>query len=201
MIPRRLVRTVPTDTSPETEELWAKACALHPDWEHVTWRDPIDPQAFPITAPYWGGCETGAQLADLVRAEDLYHRGGWYIDSDVEILKPFDDLCGLNAVAAWEDHKHIPNAVLGFRPGHQALREVLDLAIARQHLGTWQAGVGVTTEVFKRADVTLFPPQMFYPVRWQDAHHLTTNEWAEIARQNPWAYAIHRYRASWHAEK
>lgn len=198
MIPRRLVRTVPTHSSDEAEQLWAKAQALHPDWEHVTWRDPINPDAFPITAPYWADCETGAQLADLIRAEDLYHRGGWYIDADVEVLKPFDDLCGLNAVAAWENDQHIPNAILGFIPGHQALREVLDLAIARRHQGTWKAGVGVTTEVFQRGDVTLFPPQMFYPVRWQDAHHLVDNEWPEVARQNPWAYAIHRYRASWH---
>jgi len=198
VIPRRLVRTIPAITTTDTEQLWAIACDLHPDWEHVTWRDPVDPAAFPVTAPYWADCETGAQLADLIRAEDLLHRGGWYIDSDVWCLRPFDSLCALEGVAAWEDRLHIPNAVLGFRPGHQALQHVLDLAIAKRHRGTWTAGVGVTTEVFRnRHDMTLLPPGAFYPVHWQDAHRRLVN-WTEAAAAAPWAFAIHKYAASWH---
>lgn len=198
MIPKRLVRTVPQKTTAETERLWATACSLHPLWEHVTWRDPIDPHNFPITAPYWRDCETGAQLADLIRVEDLFHQGGWYVDSDMWLLKPLDDLCGLDAVAAWEDHLHIPNAVLGFTAGHQALAHVLDLAIARRHQGTWAAGVGVTTEVFRESAVTLLPPGSFYPVHWQKAHKGLV-DWRDAAKHNPWAYGIHLYKASWHA--
>lgn len=197
MIPKRLVRTVPTDTDPHAEELWDIACQLHPDWEHVTWRDPVDPNEFPITSPYWPDCETGAQLADLIRVEDLFHRGGWYIDSDVWMLKPLDDLCALTAVAAWEDHLHIPNAVLGFEAGHQALQHVMDLAISRRFQGTWTAGVGVTTEVFKQADMTLLPPGVFYPVHWKKAHRGLI-DWRAVATENPWAYAAHKYAASWH---
>lgn len=198
LIPRRLVRTVPVESTVEAEHLWATACALHPDWEHITWRDPIDPAAFPITSPYWQDCETGAQLADLIRAEDLLHNGGWYLDSDVQMLKPLDELCALNAVAAWEDRDHIPNAVLGFTPGHPALQHVLDLAITRRDRGTWAAGVGVTTEVFRNADMVLLPPGSFYAVHWRTAHH-NPIDWDQVAKDNPWAYAIHRYRASWHA--
>lgn len=197
MIPKRLVRTVPSDTSAETERLWTIACELHPDWEHVTWRDPIDRNAFPLTSPYWDDCETGAQLADLVRVEDLYHSGGWYIDSDVEMLKPLDDLCPLNAVAAYEDHLHIPNAVLGFVPGHPALKDVIDRAITRRFSGTWLAGVGVTSEVFSNADMVLLPPGAFYPVHWKTAHRGFV-DWRQAAKDNPWAYCLHRYKASWH---
>lgn len=198
MIPRRLVRTVPEKTTAHIEQLWADACALHPDWEHVTWRDPINRNAFPLTSPYWDDCESGAQLADLVRVEDLYHNGGWYIDSDMWMLKPLDSLCALNAVVAYEDHLHIPNAVLGFPPGHPALKDVIDRAISRRHAGTWLAGVGVTTEVFShRTDITILPPGCFYPVRWQDAHRGGI-AWREVAKANPWAYGIHKYAASWH---
>lgn len=198
MIPRRLVRTVPAVTPQETENLWSVANVLHPDWEHVTWRDPVDPTAFPISSPYWGDCETGAQLADLIRVEDLLHRGGWYIDSDIWMLRPLDSLCALNGVAAWEDHLYIPNAVLGFSPGHPALQQVLDLAIKRRKRGTWIAGVGVTTEVFRnRTDMTLLPPGAFYPVHWRDAHrHMV--DWSHEANMAPWAFAIHKYAASWH---
>lgn len=197
MIPKRLVRTVPRETSPHCEILWDEACTLHPEWEHVTWRDPVDRKAFPLTSPYWDDCETGAQLADLIRAEDLLHRGGWYIDSDMWMLRPLDDLCGLDGVAGWEDHLHIPNAVLGFRPGHPALQKVVKLAVERRFQGTWKAGVGVTTEVFKSADMTLLPPGSFYPVHWRKAHRGFVN-WAEEARNNPWSYGIHKCAASWH---
>jgi mannosyltransferase OCH1-like enzyme len=196
-IPKRLVRTVPEQTAPHTESLWETACRMHPDWAHVTWRDPVPRNQFPLTAPFWDECESGAQLADLIRAEDLYHRGGWYIDSDVEILKPFDQLCVHDAVAGWEDHLHIPNAVLGFTAGHPALLEVIELAVERRSRGTWLAGVGVTTEVFKRHDMLLLPPGSFYPVHWRDAHRGFT-DWRQAAKDNPWAYCLHRYAASWH---
>ena len=198
MIPRRLVRTVPAHTHPHMEVLWDEACRLHPDWEHVTWRDPVDASSFPFTSPYWADCESGAQLADLIRAEDLLHNGGWYIDSDVQMLRPLDSLCALQGVAAWEDNLHIPNAVLGFAPGHPALQRVIDLAIRRRFQGTWKAGVGVTTEVFRtRDDMTLLPPGAFYPVHWREAHRGFVN-WSKVAADNPWAFCIHKYAASWH---
>lgn len=197
MIPRRLVRTVPATTTAHVEQLWADACALHPEWEHVTWRDPIDRAAFPLTSPYWDDCETGAQLADLVRVEDLYHHGGWYIDSDMWMLKPLDSLSALDAVVAYEDHIHIPNAVLGFTPGHPALKDVIDRAISRRFAGTWLAGVGVCTEVFSgRNDVVVLPPGVFYPVHWQDAHRGGVM-WRDIPKANPWAYGVHLYHGSW----
>lgn len=198
MIPKRLVRTVPTDTTDEVEKLWEQATALHPDWVHVTWRDPVDTSAFPLTSPYWGDCETGAQLADLIRVEDLYHSGGWYIDSDMWMLRPLDSLCELSGVAAWEDHLYIPNAVLGFRPGHPALKRVIDLAVERRFQGTWPAGVGVTTEVFRdHPEVTLLPPGCFYPVHWREAHRGLI-DWREQSQKHPYAFGIHKYFASWH---
>lgn len=198
MIPHRLIRTVPAQTSVEVERLWDVATGLHPTWEHITLRDPIDSRDFPLTSPYWADCETGAQLADLVRVEELWWRGGFYIDSDVWCLKPFDSLCNLDAVVGWEDHLYIPNAVMGFPPQHPALRTVIDMAITRRHQGTWIAGVGVTTTVFKaRNDVALLPPAAFYPVHWKTAHRGFVH-WDEEARKNPWAYCIHKYAASWH---
>lgn len=197
MIPRRLVRTVPALTGAATEARWGRATALHPDWLHVTLRDPIDRDGFPITAIYWDSCETGAQLADLVRAEDLYWRGGIYLDSDVEVIRRLDPLLGLDGFAAWEDPHYIPNAVLGFTPKHPALLEVLRLAIERHGQGTWAAGVGVTTEVFRgRDDMALLPPGSFYPIDWRTAHRHGVDP-GTVADVNPWSYAIHLYAGSW----
>lgn len=195
MIQRRLIRVVPAKVSAESEDWWRAAIALHPDWEHITLRDPIDPSGFPRTSQYWDECESGAQLADLVRAEELYWRGGCYIDSDVEVYRPFDPLLRNLGFAAWEDDQHIPNAVMGFTPHHPALDRVLELAVDRRTQGTWHAGVGVTTEVFKdRLDMLLLPPGSFYPVHYRIKNAVDHGQVQEL---NPWAFCNHRWRHSW----
>lgn len=197
MIPPRLIRTVPESTTDEVESFWARAVELHPGWEHVTLRDPVDRSGFPLTAHSWDSCESGAQLADLIRAEELLQRGGIYIDSDVEMYRSFEPLLGLSAFAGWDCVEYIPNAIMGCAPWHPAMARVVELAVERHHLGTWPAGVGVTTEVFQgRDDVALFPPGSFYPVFWRDAQrgHI---DWSAVPTQQPWAYCAHHAHHSW----
>lgn len=186
---------VPEITTVEVEVWWDRATRLHPDWDCITLRDPIDPAFFPLTSKYWGSSESGAQLADLIRAEELFSRGGVYIDSDVECYRSFDPLLGLDGFAGWDCTDYIPNAVMGFTPGHFALGNVIDLAIARRDEGTWAAGVGVTTEVFRdRKDMVLFPPGSFYPVFWKTRDYV---DWSRVQEENPWAFCCHYARHSW----
>jgi hypothetical protein len=194
VIPRRLIRTVPEHTTAEQEHLWQIARELHPGWDHVDLHDPNNPAIFPITSSYWPECETGAQLADLIRTEYLYWHGGVYIDSDVECWKPFDPLLSLPGFAGWEDRNHIPNAVMGFEPKHPALWQVLKLALARRDQGTWNAGVGVTTEVFtSRDDMLLLPPASFYPIHYRESMPPS----AAVHDANPWALCLHHWAHSW----
>lgn len=196
-IPARLIRTVPRITTDETERFWHDAMALHPGWEHVSLRDPVDRSGFPVTRHLWDSCETGAQLADLIRTEELWQRGGVYLDSDVDVFRPLDPLLGVDGFAGWEDTEHIPNAVMGFTPAHPALAEVLSGAIRHHDDGTWAAGVGVTTAVFAgRDDMLLLPPGSFYPVPWQQAHRAPIDT-DRVRAANPWAYALHHYKGSW----
>jgi len=196
MIPQRLIRTVPEKTSGEVETWWEQACLLHPDWEHVTLRDPIDRQDFPLTGPSWEGCESGAQLADLIRAEELYLRGGVYIDSDVEVLRPFDSLLGVKGFLGWEDTEHICNAVMGFEGNHFGLAVYIETALSRLKEGTWASGVGTITEVFRnRLDTLLLPPQALYPIHYS-AKHITQEPWSTVH----WCFTTHHWRHSWSKE-
>lgn len=195
-IPKRLIRTAPDTTTPDMDWLWQTARTLHPSWEHVDLRNSVNPTAFPLTSPYWRDCQTGAQWADLARFEALWWRGGVYIDSDVEVLKPFDPLLGLDAFAAYEDTDHVCIAVMGFTPNHPILKTVIELAIQRRHLDTWQAGMGAFHDAITgRSDITLFPPGMFYPWSWRD------NEPADWRTQNPWSYTAHYWSKSWLLEQ
>lgn len=196
MIPRRLVRTVPLHTSDFVERNWQRAAELHPGWQLVTWRDPIDPAAFPVTSPHWDRCTSGAQRAGLIRLEDLLHRGGIYLDSDVEPFRSLDPLLPLHAFAAWEDERVVPDAVLGAKPRHPAIAECLDLAIEAIERGPWESGPGVTTRVLPgRDDVLLLPPGAFFPIHYRkpDRRALRRSD----RGQAPWIFAVHHWSGSW----
>lgn len=203
MIPKRLIRSVPVKTSDEVEAFWDQAAELHAGWEMVTLRDPIDPTWFPLTAKHWSRCQSGAQLAGLVRLEALWHRGGVYIDSDVECYRPFTPLMDLRAFAAWEDPAVVPDAVLGAERAHPAIMDCLNLALRRLHSndpdwctgsGAWATGPGVTTTVLpNRGDVLVLPPGAFYPYSYTEKHRRHEDHAAE----QPWAFCAHHWAGSW----
>jgi hypothetical protein len=203
-IPRRLIRTVPAETSDEVERWWSEACEMHPTWEKVTYRDPIDPDLFPVTSSLWDRCTSGAQLAGLIRLEALAHLGGVYLDSDVELWAPLDPLLGVRAFAGWEDSAVVPDAVLGAQAHHPAILACRDLAVGRllsgdddwrTGSGAWGTGPGVTTTILPgRDDVLLLPPGSFYPVHYSAK---TGADWAAARARNPWAFGAHHWHASW----
>lgn len=198
MIPSRLIRTVPEHPSPEQERNWKIACDLHPDWEHVDLRDPNDPKLFPLTSHLWSTCDSGSQLSDLIRAEELFHRGGVYIDSDVECYKSFDTLLGLDGFAAYEDPERICTAVLGFRAGHPALQELIEGGIDRHDQGAWAASIGVASELWpQRIDLTLLPPGCFFPYHYRVKKFVNLEQ---VRGDNPWAYCAHHWAFSWEAK-
>ena len=193
MIPRRLVRTVPTRTTTEVEAFWRRARDLHPGWDHVTWRDPIDPDRFPLTARYWRKCRNGAQRAGLIRLETLWHDGGIYIDSDVELYRPLDPLLGADLFAGWESVGSLNDAVIGATPGHPAIADCIQLAIRRLPRGALHSGPKVVNDVLRaRTDVLLLPPQCFSPYHWTERHRRHEDHQAA----HPWAFGAHHWHNS-----
>lgn len=81
MIPRIIHRVAPEVVDPQFDRCSAKWRDLHPDWELMDWRDPLDPNDFE-TGHLWVGI-SGAQLANYVRLEVLWRYGGIYVDADV----------------------------------------------------------------------------------------------------------------------
>ena len=103
---------------------WYKMC---PDYEIIRW----DESNYDITknrymeqayeAGKWGF------VPDYARLDVIYEHGGIYLDTDVEVIRPFDELLHLNGFAGFES-KHLVALGLGFgaRPKHPCLKKLMD---------------------------------------------------------------------------
>lgn len=203
-IPRILHRTVPAETTAETEAWWQRFGELHPGWALETYREPLDPRDWPLTGRHWRLCRTGAQKAGLIRLEALYRHGGVYVDSDVEPYRSLEPLLATRAFAAWEDARCVPDAVLGAEPEHPAIKACLELAIKRlgsrlpAERSTWETGPGVTTTILPgRPDVLVLPPGAFYPYHYAEKERRGEPH----EQQQPWAFMAHHWAGSWLARK
>lgn len=193
-IPRILHRTVPAETSAEVEEWWQRFGDLHPDWDLRTYREPINPDDWPLTGSLFDRCQNGAQKAGLIRLEALYTHGGVYVDSDVEPYRSFESLLPLPAFAGWEDETTVPDAVMGACPRHPAWEQMIGRARESIMNGqdAWSSGPGGTTEILPgRTDVVLLPPGAFYPTHYLEKNKLGSNVY------RPWVFCEHKWHHSW----
>lgn len=196
LIPKVFHRTVPADTSAEVEENWGKFVDAHPDWEHRTHREPLDPADWPLTGHLFDKCQNGAQKAGLVRLEALVTHGGVYVDSDVDCWQPWDSLLWVPAFAGWEDETTVPDAVLGSVPHHPVFEAMLLAAVLAVGGGAdaWTSGPGVTTKYLPgRPDVLLLPPGAFYP--WHYLQKGTATD--HSPERDPWCFGPHAWAHSW----
>jgi hypothetical protein len=69
-----------------------------------------------------------AFVSDWVRLAVLARHGGFYLDTDVEVNRPFDSLCSENFVAGWERQNGntlVGSGVIGSVAGGEVVRSLL----------------------------------------------------------------------------
>lgn len=67
-----------------------------------------------------------AFAADYIRFYALYHFGGIYLDTDVQVVRSLDELLELPYFMGIENPALIEAAVIGFEKGHPILKQMLD---------------------------------------------------------------------------
>lgn len=112
---------------------WKKFC---PDYEIKLWHvDMPEFQDMLKSSKFLRECykrKMWAFISDYVRYYALYNYGGIYLDTDVQLLKSFDDFINLPFFISIEgdiiDGNNIPEpAILGGEKGHWIFKEILDL--------------------------------------------------------------------------
>ena len=79
-----------------------------PDYQYKLWNeDNFDITSIPYVKEAYE-CKKYAFVTDYVRLYALYTEGGIYMDTDVEVLKSYDDLLSLTAFTGYEGSKFLP---------------------------------------------------------------------------------------------
>ena len=97
-----------------------------PDYEFVKW----DKEKFDINNMIWVKeayeSKKYAFAADYIRFYALYHNGGIYLDSDVEVLKSFDPFLQHKSFCGHEAMGWLEPAVIGAEKGTVWLKDMMD---------------------------------------------------------------------------
>lgn len=148
-----------------------------------------------------------AFVTDYIRLYALYHEGGIYMDTDVEVLKPLDYLLDLPAFSGYESNKfsNFPTGLMASVAGGVWVKEQLDYYTDRHFLlpdGSLDMTTNTVTisrimkengfeltgeyQVYKN-DMHCFPSDYFCPMTSTRVLKLTKN-----------SYCIHHFAGSWH---
>ncbi len=143
-----------------------------------------------------------ALLSDYVRLHALLHHGGIYLDTDVEVLRPFDDLLGQACFVGLEhddlNHRCIGNAVLAAEPGQVFIRECHDMfrwSLASRVKPFY--GVKIGNVVLFRRGLCRYGTQRIGDVRIYSREVLFPHPRRPVGD----AYCIHHLEGSWHRRR
>ena len=181
---------------------WRKYC---PEWQIIEWNESnfnVKQNQFCREAydnKKW------AFVSDYARFDVLNRFGGIYVDTDVEIIKPLDDLLHYAVFAGHETEKWVaPGLILGAEAGHPILKRVLDAYEDASFLDAHGSEIHTTVgEYFTAAlkesginpngrnqvvdNVAIFAKDYFCPL----------NDSTGVLKKTKNTYTIHWYEKTW----
>ena len=106
-------------------ESWHK---YMPNYQYKLWNeDNFDVKSVPYVNEAYESRKY-AFVTDYVRLYALYTEGGIYMDTDVEVLKPYDDLLSLSGFTGYEGSKYLPpvTGTMASEAGNAWVKEQLE---------------------------------------------------------------------------
>ena len=186
---------------------WKK---ILPDYELMLWNFDRFPKGKSKWVDEAFAAKKYAFAADYIRLYALYNFGGIYLDSDVEVLRPFDDLLNLPYFLGMEGTPSgIEAATLGFEKGNEMIGNLLKRYegrsfykeggeidkeplpyIIRNEIDTnfkYCPIIDVSDFDYDSGVINVFPVDWFSPKSW-DTKEITVTEKT---------YSIHHFEGSW----
>jgi hypothetical protein len=137
-----------------------------------------------------------AFAADAVRLYALYTEGGIYLDTDVEVLRSFDELLQQPYLFGYENgSKRIEAATMGCEAGFAPVKAALDF-YQKKDFNYSEDQVdqlvlpNILRESFKNFELDIMPESVFSPKSFIDGKIRSTTE----------TYSIHHFSSAWRPE-
>ncbi len=137
MIPKLIHQTAPSkNITPEEQRVLRHNRKLMKGWEFRLWDDSdnmrLMAEAFPRHIEKYSKIKRGVVKADIARCMYLYLFGGWYLDTDYKILRPFESDILKNRlvlpVSGTESDRHLVcNSVMASEPKHPFWEGFIDM--------------------------------------------------------------------------
>lgn len=176
-----------------------------PDWDFKLWNeDNFDVATIPYTSEAYQA-KKYAFVSDYVRLWVLEREGGVYLDTDVRVFKPFDELLEKKAFAGFEGSKHCPigTCVMASEPHGQWVAEMLDAYRDRsfrnsdgtfdmrtnvQFITSIMAGKGFVQDGTEQdySDLHVYPVDYFSPRHTTGEYIRTDNTYCEHLGFGSW---------------
>lgn len=145
-----------------------------------------------------------AFVADYVRLYVLVNYGGIYLDTDVELIKSFDDLIYFKAFCGFEDENKLSTAVLGSEPHFPIFNEWFHMYDNRKFIDAngeldLEPNVFLFTKICNNYGLQLTDQEQnikglkVYPRDWFSPKDYYSNK-LKITQNT---VAIHHFKASW----
>ncbi len=177
----------------EYGETWK---AHHPGWEHRLWTEdnlPSDLRRREVFEAF----RAPAERSDLLRYELLWRYGGVYVDTDMECLRPIDELVERVDffAAAHKKGRQLNNSPIGAAAGHPILEAAVRdaRAVNYKHPGEDAPRVVPSRSgpsfwhrhVKQFADAHVVPAELFHPATAEErerayADHHCVNSWMPV---------------------
>lgn len=175
-----------------------------PDYEYMLWNEEnFDVNSCQFVREAFDN-KKWAFVSDYVRVEVLYKYGGWYLDTDIEILRPIASFEDKRIIMGTDENGAI-TAMYGTEKGHPYWKKVLDyyhsmsfvnpdgsfnMTVVNEHLQGVLAEYGYVREnKFQelKEGIVVYPDDFFHVASLElGTKHLTEN-----------SYAIHWQTMTW----
>lgn len=147
-----------------------------------------------------------AFVSDYARFKILYEHGGVYFDTDVEVIKSFDDILSKgNYMGCERDGGTVaPGLGMAVNPGNDIIKELIEdyerssfyksdgtcdltTIVERTTSVLKNHGLSDCKEIQKVGDILIYPPEYFCPINMETGQLTITDN----------TYSIHRFAGSW----
>lgn len=147
-----------------------------------------------------------AFVSDYVRVYALYNYGGIYLDTDVEVYKPFsEDILSNESFWGFEEKNYIATSTIGARKGNRLIENFLESYDNKKFIkknGEFDTltNVAIVTEIIKKLGVnldgsyqsidqviTIYPQEYFSPYDYINCYSKKTDN----------TYTEHHFYKSW----